>query len=151
MEFTENGILYTGHPDGDIQHGGETHNLEIKCLGESRWGLFRDQGVEYAFSEYRAQTVGYLRGKGQNMTHFAVMSRDSGRIFEVEYTPHLGIEAEWRSLAARIEEVALTIMAGELPEPDFDGAQFECIVCSYGGTCPAKAAAASLTSRRRSR
>lgn len=144
LEFEENGVLYVGHPDGDIQHDAGlqgAHNLEIKCPSESRWSLFRDQGVGYAFPEYKAQAVGYMRGKEQNATHFAVMSRDSGRIFETEYTPHQGIETEWRTLAARIEEVSPIIMAGELPGPDFDGAQFECIVCEYGGTCPARQAA----------
>jgi len=137
LEFHDHGILYVGHPDGDIQHGDEVHNLEIKCLSNSRWSLFQDQGVEYAFPEYVAQSVGYMHWKTQRSTHFAVMSRDSGRIFETEYEPKDVLTA-WRAYAARIEEVAPIIMAGELPGPDFDGAQFECIVCGYSGTCPAR-------------
>ena len=80
------------------------------------------------------------KNKDKKLSKDEVPPQFPPQMFDRVDTNHDGSndEEEWKALAARMEEVAPTIMAGELPGPDFDGDQFECIVCEYGGTCPAR-------------
>ncbi len=133
----ETPFLFRGHPDGDevdLNHDPTTRNLEMKCLGHDRADAIEDQGVRNATIAYYDQVQGYMRAKGQKQTLFVVMDRDKG--FIREYTVDFDPE-RWKQLVDRWREVIPIITAGELPEPDYNGKGFPCIVCAHRSGCPA--------------
>jgi len=137
------GILYIGHPDGDIVGRNEEvwpspANLELKCPRDQYFMAIKDQGVQNVRPAYYAQMHGYMTAKGQDKSYLAIMSRDQGlmSIETIDYDP-----AYWATMDKRWGDVRSDIASGVLPKPDHSGSGYECLVCSFHDLCPAWIAA----------
>ena len=137
------GILYIGHPDGDIVGRNEEvwpspANLELKCPRDQYFMAIKDQGVQNVRPAYYAQMHGYMTAKGQDKSYLAIMSRDQGlmSIETIDYDP-----AYWATMDKRWGDVRSDIVSEVLPKPDHSGSGYECLVCSFHDLCPAWIAA----------
>lgn len=133
-------VVFVGHPDGDVlQLDGKSYdNLEIKCPGDSAatslMSSLAQDTLKATHPQYWSQSQAYMAAKGQDATLFVVMNRNSGemRAFFVE-----AVTGWAESTRKHWAEVAPTILAGELPAPDYSGTEFMCIVCEFKASCPA--------------
>ncbi len=139
VRVEEGGVPFVGHPDGTLYRlgrNGERSLLEVKCLNAGAWSRWRVRGVAVAYPQYRAQTHGYMRGLGLDVTRFEAFNRNDGRRHQesMRFDP-----ACWREVVARWAAVWPMIEGGQLPAPDFDGSDWHCSprYCRWSSLCPA--------------
>jgi hypothetical protein len=130
--WPKGGLLFRGHPDGDVWQDTQWINLEFKAPNTDKAQAMADQGVQNVDSAYYDQAHGYMRAKGQSETMLVILDRNSGEI----YTEGIPFDkAHWKTLVDRWLEVAPIILAKQLPERDFSKGSFRCGVCRFRDLC----------------
>ena len=130
--WPKGGLLFRGHPDGDIWKGMQWQNLEFKAPNTDKAQAMADQGVQNVEPAYYDQAHGYMRAKDETQTLLVILDRNSGEIY-TEVIPF--DKAHWKTLVNRWLEVKDIILAKKLPERDFSKGSFKCAVCRYKDLC----------------